>query len=163
MEENIRRHISRQNLKNHNIFYEPEVYNPKDALIQFAFQTLPDHVDAVREALLTFESIVPREWENHLREEYEELKIAGRAEDIGPAWTHHPPPSALVREKRYERDIQEHSVEWKAAHENLKCSESVAKRAHELLADLEAEWNHFWRARVFKVFSDEAHVRPELR
>ena len=50
--------ISRLNLRLHGIHYEPEVYRVHDA----SQQALLDHIDAVREGVLSFESTIPQEW-----------------------------------------------------------------------------------------------------
>jgi hypothetical protein len=155
-QDDTKKDISRFNLQLHGIYYEPEVYQVHDVFTQSTIPTLPDHVDAVREALLSFESTIPEVWEKDLREEFAEF---GRT-DIGPAWNLHPQSSAFIRGKHYERDLREHSADWKTAHENLLRFEKVAKRARGLLKDLETGWNLFWRSEIFTLYSDETRSQP---
>jgi hypothetical protein len=63
------RDISPENLIIHGITYESDVYPVHDVSGQSTTQSLPDHVIAVGEALLSFENIIPQGWENHLRKE----------------------------------------------------------------------------------------------
>ena len=151
--------IRRSNLELHGIVYEPDVYQVHDLFPQSTSRAFPDQVDAVREALLSFENTIPQEWEEDLREDFAKF---GKA-DIDPAWTHHPPSSAFIRGKHYERHLRERSADWTTAHEDLKCFEKIAKRARDLLDALEPEWNFFWRSEVFTLFSDKASKQSGFR
>lgn len=147
--ENLKGDISRLNLQCHDIYYHDGTgIDP----------ILPDHVDAVREGLLTMENIVVGSWERHLHEECNKYDEA----DMGSSWTSSPPRSAFVQEERHHLDRGEHSAEWVLADTGLVGSHEVAKVARNRLRDSEAEWNLFWREHVFRAFSDEASKQPRF-
>lgn len=145
--------ISRENLELHRIFYHPCVYQVPYTCGQATKFALPEHVDAVRDALLSFDKIIPEDWEEHL---YENFAHFG-SKAPGPAWTHQPPESAFIPLKTYERNRPERSIEWTKADKNLKGFEVLAKYAQGLLQDAESEWDRFWRSRIFMSFTDEAY------
>ncbi|KAF1940462.1 hypothetical protein EJ02DRAFT_513093 [Clathrospora elynae] len=145
--------ISRRNLQRHGIRYEEHVYQVPDVSTQSTSRPLPDHVDAVREALLSFEGTLAEEWKKDLREELDNFKDP---DDLGPTWTHLPPDAAFIRVHHYERAFQERNTENNIAHENLKWSQEIAICARQLLEEPEPEWNHFWRTKVFLQFDDKA-------
>jgi hypothetical protein len=145
--------IRKRNLQMHNIWYTEDVFTKSIS------QALPDHVDAIRESLLLFESIVPDEWQKDLRNELDSVGTA----DLGPAWTHHPPESAIIHMKHHQRAFQERSVEHKSAHNNLTSFQEISKRADRLLKDSESEWNFFWRRDMFMLFNDEAQKQPGFK
>ena len=145
--------ISRTALRNCGIRYDENVYQVPHASSRSTSRSLPDHVDAVREALLSFESIIPEEWKQDLSQELDEFKDAN---NLGPAWAHKPQTTTFIHVQHNERAFQERSAEHIIAHENLKWSHKTAKRARQLLEESEAEWSFFWRSEVFLLFSDEA-------
>jgi hypothetical protein len=144
----VKRDISRKNLENHGIYYDDETYRTP--------YILPEHVDAVREILLSFEDLVPAGgWQTTLQEEakkYEEGSVAPQAL--------HPPPSSVVPLKSYELDRNERSPKWIAAFQNLESCEKVAETARNLKADSEDGWVLFWRSNTFTVVSEKAREQP---
>jgi hypothetical protein len=139
--------ISRVNLIRHEIYYQPDVYHANPENIQPTIHALPDHIDAVRDGLLSMEKILPEDCDATLREE-----VTNRGSvDIGPDWCLHPQRSAFIRGKHHERVLQQ-----SASHDNLRFCEQVAERAQEILEDSEDEWTFFWRSEIFRLFSDEA-------
>jgi hypothetical protein len=145
--------ITRGNLVCHGISYDPRVYRPDKASTHASTLTLPDHVDAIREALLSFDRTIPEEWEEDLRDEFKKYE----EENFCSTWTHQPPDSAFIRLTKRQRNRPDRSADWTKADENFKRFETVVKRVHELLEDAEAEWNVFWRSKVFMPFSDEVY------
>jgi hypothetical protein len=144
--------ISRKALKCHDIHYEEGIYQAPDVTAQSTNRSLPDHVDAVREALLSFDGTIPQEWKKDLRDELAELGDV----DFGPTWTHHPPRAAFIRVQHNERAFRERSVEHEIAHKNLKWYQEISKRARQLLEEPEPEWSFFWRSEVFLQFNDKS-------
>lgn len=144
--------ISRQTLRCHNIHYEEAVYQVPDICTQPTHPSLPDHVDAVREALLSFDNTIPEGWKEDLHNELAKYQD----DDLGPTWTHHPQDDVFIPLQHHERNFQERSPQHQTAHNNMKCFQEIANRARELLNEPEAEWNFFWRTGVFESFNDEA-------
>jgi hypothetical protein len=144
----VKRNISRNNLENHGIYYDDEFYRTP--------YILPEHVDAVREMLLSFEDLVPAGgWQTTLQEEakkYENSSVAPQAL--------HPPVSSVVLCKSYELDRNERSPKWIAAFQNLESCEQVAETARNLKADSEDGWVLFWRSNTFTVASEKAREQP---
>ncbi|OAL43945.1 hypothetical protein IQ07DRAFT_260579 [Pyrenochaeta sp. DS3sAY3a] len=145
--------ISRKNLRRHGIYYEPNVYQGNHENTGSTAHSLPDHVDAVRDGLLLMEKILPEDCNATLLEDFDEFGSA----DIGPDWCLRPPPAALVRGTHYERMRQE-----SASHDNLKSCEKIVERAKNITTNSEAEWSHFWRRHMFKLFSDDAPEHSSL-
>ncbi|KAH7395366.1 hypothetical protein DE146DRAFT_659883 [Phaeosphaeria sp. MPI-PUGE-AT-0046c] len=144
--------ISRQTLRCHEIHYEEDVYQAPDIPTQPTHPSLPDHVDAVREALLSFENTIPEGWKKHLHDELAKYQD----DDLGPTWTHHPQDAVFIPLQHYERSFQERSAEHNTAHKNMKRFQEIANRARELLKEPEPEWSFFWRSDVFLSFNAEA-------
>jgi hypothetical protein len=157
--DDLKRDISRRNLELHRIYYEPEVYQVHTGSTQSTSHALPNHVDAVREILLSFESTIPQVFEKDLSKEFEKFWSA----DIGPAWTHRPQSSAFIGVTHAQHVSGKHSTDWETAYKNVECCGEAAKDARHLLEDPEAECNFFWRREVFTRFSDEARKQPGLR
>ena len=151
--------ISRDNLLRLGIFFEPVVYEIHYVSTLPGKFIIPNHVVAIREGLLVMENIVPRGWENHLRNEFAQFGTPG----IGPVQSHHPQSSAFLSEKQYELDLQQRSKEWETANETFKRWEKVAERARKLCEDPEAEWNFFWRSEIFMLFSEEARMQAGFK
>jgi hypothetical protein len=149
--------ISRENLARHGIIYDPRVYQVPKASAQSTSFALPDHIDAVREALLEFDNTIPEDWKEYLCEDFTQFVEQFGRETLGPAWSHQPPTSAFIPLKLYERNRLERSSDWTKADENIKRFEAVAKSAQGLLEDAEQEWNRFWRSSIFMSFTDEAY------
>jgi hypothetical protein len=141
------RNITRYTLRCHDIHYEENVYQNPDLSTQSTSRLLPDHVDAVREALLSFESIIPVEWEKDLSEE------STKFEDVA---TYPPQKAAFIRMQHNERAFQERSTEHNIAHKNMQRFQQVARRAQQLLEEPEPEWSYFWRSEIFLIFNNEA-------
>jgi hypothetical protein len=150
--------IGRHALQLHNIYYNEEIYQAPGVSTPSTDGPLPDHVDAVREALLSFDGTIPEEWEKDLREELDEFGDA----DCGPTWAHYPQDVAFIHVQHNERAFQERSAEHIIAHNNLKWFQATAKRARQLLEEPEPEWSLFWRSEVFMLFSDEARKRFQV-
>jgi hypothetical protein len=162
----VKRSITRQNLEKHGVYYHPEVEQP-------SFD-LPEHVDAVREILLTFDNTVPKGallfkagWEATLQDEayeYEQKRLNSKtaesisADDIGEALS--PPPSAVVPIRHHEADRNDRSLAWRTAENNMKSCHEVATRAGQLGADAEEGWTQFWRRHTFTITSEKAREQP---
>lgn len=146
--------ISRKNLKRHKIYYEPSVYESSHRKTQSVAYTLPDHVDALRDGLLSLEKILPKDCDAILREELVEHGDA----DIGPDWCLDPQPHAFITLGYFER-LQQNS----ASHDNLRLCEQLSRRAQEIHEDSEPEWTLFWRSKIFTLFSDEAREQSGFR
>jgi hypothetical protein len=146
--------ISRKNLGEHGVFYNESVY-----LSQY---DIPEHVDAVREILLSFESTVPQGgWETTLQEEaakYKTNQDHGPEEVIEVALL--PPELSLVPVKHHEIDREDRSPEWRAAVENLRNCEKVAELARHLDAHAENGWQGFWERHTFTVANEKVHNHP---
>ncbi|KAF2702903.1 hypothetical protein K504DRAFT_495952 [Pleomassaria siparia CBS 279.74] len=142
---------TREGLKQYNIFYYEDVHVDKqdnDGPFRFRSYTLPDHVDAVRETLLTFENLIPKARGLDLDREFKEQKL----DDFGANWSLQPPPSALLRDEAY------HLSNIHEARKNLdeiKAHEQVAKDAHRLPADSGSEWQLFWKGKIFRNFHED--------
>ncbi|KAF1845079.1 uncharacterized protein K460DRAFT_365983 [Cucurbitaria berberidis CBS 394.84] len=151
--------ITRETLRLHDIHYDEEVYRGRDELTLTQRPDaviLPDHVEAVREALLTFEGLVPHNWERHLLDEF----VEHGSEGIGPSWNLQPPGSAIIPKKAYEFGLRSSDFSWAPAHNALKDDEKLAETARQMLADAESGWKLFWRSKLFRNFSDEACKQP---
>jgi hypothetical protein len=151
--------ISRRALKRHDIRYEKTVYQDPSLSTHSTSRPLPDHVDAVREALLSFEDTIPAAWKRDLRKELT------KCDDVAtyPEWTQVPPKAAFVRRQHNERILHEASTEHDKAHKNVQRSQQVAKRAKQMFAEAEPEWSHFWRSEVFLLFNVEAKEQSGLQ
>jgi hypothetical protein len=158
-EDDPKRDISRRNLELHGIYYEPEVYKVHDGFTQSTSYALSNHVDAVREVLLSFENTIPEVFETDISKEFEKFGAA----DIGPAWTQRPQSSAYIRANYAQHASGKRSTNWETAYKNVECCGEAAENAQRLLEDPEAEWNLFWRKEVFTLFSDEARKQPGLK
>jgi hypothetical protein len=141
--------ISQKNLNLHNIFYEADVFRPPCVL--------PRHVDAVREALLSFDHIVPDEtgWKETFEEEY----MAYKPFSVSPE-TALPPNASFIPVAGYEKDFNDRSPQWRTAYNNMKRCVDVAKTARELEADMEEGWTNFWRRSTFHVVSETTKHQP---
>ncbi|KAF2032460.1 hypothetical protein EK21DRAFT_87062 [Setomelanomma holmii] len=154
----IKKNISPWNLAQHGITYESDVYLVHDIPTSPNTRTLPGHIHAVGESLLSFEHIIPREWERDLRNESADFQH----ENLAPDWAKHPPTSAFVDRELFERETGEHSPEWRVAHDDLKRCKSAAKEARRLNGNLEPEWSLFWRTQVFELFDNQLRRQPAL-
>jgi len=140
--------ISRNNLQKHGIYYYEEVLYP--------YLELPEHVEAVREILLSIEVNVPDGgWGDTLREEPEVY----RYHELHPEALN-PPDSPSIITTAHEKGLGIRSPEWHAAYEDLESSEKVAKLARGLEADSEEGWVHFWRSNIFTIVGDRTHNQP---
>ena len=146
--------ISRKNLEEHGVFY--------DETVSRSHYNIPEHVDAVREILLSFESIIPQVgWEKTLQTEaaeYETNPEYGPEEVIEGALRH--PKSSLIPVKHHETDRIDRSPEWRDAFENLKSCEKVAELARRLDAAAENGWQGFWERHTFTVASEMVYNHP---
>lgn len=143
-----KREITRQNLKAHNIFFEPETLRPP--------YKLPEYVDVVRETLLTFVNIIPEGgWQETLQREVN--RCDPNAFDIQAL---HPPASSLVPVTPQERDKNIKGPQWLAADENLESCGLIAEEAERLYRDAEKGWEHFWRSKTFAVVDEKARKLP---
>ncbi|KAH7078108.1 hypothetical protein BKA63DRAFT_602099 [Paraphoma chrysanthemicola] len=146
------RDISRSNLEIHGITFDTRIFPIHESQKQSATRSLPEHIAAVGEALLTFENIIPQGWERHL--EKEATTFNNESPDL--------PGSAFVSEEQFEIDLGEHSQEWLLAHQNLKYCNKVAKDAQKLIGNQEPEWSLFWRNEVFVLFNTQIRKQREL-
>lgn len=151
--------INRRTLRCHGIEYEEDVYQVPDISAQPPYPSLPDHVDAVREALLSFENTVPEEWKSYLQKEPAKYKD----EDLGPTWCQYPQDADYIPLQHNELPFQQRSAEHVTAHKNMNRSQEIAKRAGRLLEEPEPEWSLFWRSRVFLLFDDEAREQSSFQ
>lgn len=151
--------INRLTLRCHGIQYEADVYQVPDIFAQPTSSPLPDHVDAVREALLSFENTVPEEWKEDLQDELAKYKDG----DLGPTWSHYPQDADFIPLRHNERKFQKRSAEHVTAHNNMIRFQEIAKRAGQLLQEPEPEWSFFWRSEVFLLFNDEARKQSSFQ
>ncbi|KAH8725392.1 hypothetical protein GQ44DRAFT_707019 [Phaeosphaeriaceae sp. PMI808] len=143
-----KRDISRQTLESHGVFYNADVYSPP--------YILPEHVDAVRETLLSFEGIIPEGgWIETLLGEVKKYGSDGIGIEASL-----PLDISFVPIEAYEAHSQEKSPQWHAAFENLKSCRKIAEIARELRADSEDGWMHFWRSHSFTLVSSRARDQP---
>ncbi|KAF2108146.1 hypothetical protein BDV96DRAFT_653041 [Lophiotrema nucula] len=151
-----KQNITRQNLQEHGMRYDAQVYPGLDEPTQSTRPyTVPDHIEAVREALLYFDNIIPPgNWTKHLQNEFKQYG----SEEIGPLSNLQPPESATIVLKVYENE-GDHAA-CQAARVKLKENEEAAEEARRLLIDLESGWKHIWRERVFKLASNDSCMQP---
>ncbi|KAF5844547.1 hypothetical protein GGP41_007569 [Bipolaris sorokiniana] len=148
------RDISRADLRLHNIYYKPNVYQANYADTQNASRKFPEHVDAVREGLLFMEEMLPDDCKKVLEKE----QVAYGDVCIGPRWCLCPPENAFVHVKHYER-IQGQSKSF----EILKDCENIAESARKIAGNSVEEWVMFWKSKIFIPFSDEALQQSGFR
>jgi hypothetical protein len=141
--------ISQPNLNHHNIFYDADVFRPPCIL--------PGHVDAVREALLCFDNIVPggNGWKKTFQDEH--TKHEPRNINLHSAL---PPDASFIPVAGYEEELNERSPQWRIAYDNMKSCVEVAKSARKLEADMEDGWTNFWRSNTFTVVSETTKHQP---
>jgi hypothetical protein len=144
------RDISRNALERHGIYYDEKVSEEPGFF--------PDHVDAVRDALLSFDGSIPDEWQDCFFGEFDEFGDAS----VGPAWTHQPPDAAFIRIQNYERRL-ERTEEYKIAVKTLEGLHKIAKSARQLEDEPEPEWSSFWTRHVFRQFNDTAEHYPGFK
>jgi hypothetical protein len=146
-----KKNITRKNLANHNIFYDADVCRPPCVL--------PGHVDAVREALLSFNNIVPggKGWKKTFQDELNEHKDLISLESADSAL---PPDASFIPVAGYQEDLNERSPQWHTAHINMKSCVEVTQSAWELEADMEDGWTYFWRQNTFTVVSETTKSQP---
>ena len=148
LEHKKKRDISRENLEAHRIFYNDQV--------ECSSRNLPEHVDAVRETLLSFENIVPSgRWQTTLRKEAEKY---GSEQICAEAL--HPTAFSLVLLESHEVDRPRNNPLWNRAFENLCDCQEVAKEAQGLSIDAEDGWTLFWRNNTFTLASQKARKHP---
>jgi hypothetical protein len=142
--------ISRKALERHGIYYNETVSEE--------YHFFPDHVDAVRDALLSFEESIPDEWEDYLLGEFDDFGDVS----VGPAWTHQPPDAAFIRVQDYERRL-ERTTEYKSAVKTLEGLQKIAKGVRQLVHEQEPEWSSFWTKHVFHQFNDTSEHYPGFK
>ena len=145
------RDISRTNLLLHGISYEPNWDKDHDADEHSSSGMLPDHVEAVREGLLSFENIIPNTWKKDLLDEF--ASCAGQ--NLRESCTSLPRHSSFIHLKRHEEADGDYSGVWRRANKNPKHDEIVAKKAQKQLEKAEPEWTLFFRRHVFTQSDDE--------
>jgi hypothetical protein len=144
--------ISRKNLESHGVYYIEDLYRPPYIL-------LPEHVDAVREVLLSFNGTVPGGgWIKTLRLEAQEY-LSDQDHDIGPEALL-PPDNSMISTEHYETDLNDRSPEWLLAYENMKSCRKVAKIARGLGRESENGWVDFWCSHTFNTASKKAREQP---
>ena len=125
--------ISRENLKRHGIIYDEEVYScdyEDDNESSNLGSSLSDHVEALREALLSFSSIITDDWKELFDNEIEQYagEILEKQEYLQPS------AAAYFTPRRYE--LRSPSQQSTAARENnehcKRIAESARKRARKL-------------------------------
>lgn len=150
--------ISKDNLERHGIIYDEKVYtrnqeDPKASDSQDS--NLPDHVDALREALLAFAGIIPEDWKEIFDDEFEQY---GRVIDEKEYLL--PPAEAYFTPLRYE--LRNPTPRSTAAHENNERCEKIAIAARKRAKEAEAGWTHFLRKKIFRDFDEEKNSRTEI-
>lgn len=147
--------ISRENLQRHGIIYDENTYLPDDPNAT-SEDRLPDHVDALREALLSLSSVIHEDWKEIFDEEFEQHDNA-----MGE-WTEQlqPPESAYFTPRRYE--LRNPSQESKTAHANNENCKNIAKAARKRAIELETGWSFFHRKNIFGDFDEVDHSRTEI-
>lgn len=146
--------VSRRDLALHRIFFF-EDFSREDE--QQYHSPLPDHVGAVREALLMFNELLPPDLESRFEKEVAEI----RSGDRDDSWMLRPPNTAYIpSEPSFDHDAWCNQVE--AAKSRLEKDVEVAEAARKLRNNAaETEWNDFWRSTVFAPFSNEAKQNPK--
>lgn len=164
-----KRELSREILKSHRIhFDENYVYDPENP----QSEQLPEHVDAVRQALLSFEcSVVGGRWKQHFENEatkYAPEKVASNPQEnlasdaheeavsevLMPKEARLPEDSFQVPLKGWETDNEKDNPEWNAVKVSLQKCGKVAEHARTLDASPEDRWTYFWRDIAFKYVSE---------
>jgi hypothetical protein len=154
--------ITREHLKLHNIFYHEYAHIDRSnsqahGTSQAKAIILPDHVDTVRQALLTFVNLIPPVWQPDLNEELREHRLESAGLDLSLQ----PPPEAFIRSKNYE--LWDPSEKSFVAHEKLKSHERLAKAARKMMHEGNTGWRSFWKEDVFKRYNEEFYGRPGYR
>ena len=143
------RKLSRSILESHGIFYDPKLYCFRDI-------TLPDHVDAVKEMLLSFEKILPDgSWKIFLEQELQQY-----GSDEFNHESLQPQASSWITSKVYETEFKPPNGERKIAHKNLLHCEKIAVKARRLDTSSENSWEKFWRETTFTHESEKSRERP---
>jgi hypothetical protein len=148
--------ISRENLERHGIVYNEKVYagDHQDAFSNLG-SSLPGHVDALREALLAFSSIIPDDWKEVFDDEFKQYDSEILEKDCLQ-----PSTAAYLTRQRYE--LRRSSPESKAAHKNNERCKKIAEAARKRAKEAEAGWTHFLRKNVFGDFDEENDSRTEI-
>jgi hypothetical protein len=151
--------ISRENLERHGIVYDEKVYacdHQEDNAFSNLGSSIPDHVDALREALLEFSSIIPDDWKEIFDDEFKQYgsKISEEKDRLQPSAT------AYFTLQRYE--LRRPSPQSTAAHENNERCKKIAEAARKRAKEAEAGWTHFLRTNVFGDFDGENNSRTEI-
>jgi hypothetical protein len=147
--------IGRENLERHRIIYDEQTYLSDDSNAT-PEDRLPDHVDALREALLSLSSVIPDDWKETFDKELEHYgdAIIGLIEHLQP------PESAYFTPPRYElRNPSQQSI---TAHENNEKCKKIAEAARNRAKEAEAGWTAFHRKHIFGDFDEEDHSRTEI-
>ncbi|KAL9087713.1 MAG: hypothetical protein Q9165_006480, partial [Trypethelium subeluteriae] len=177
--------ISRRNLERHGIIYHEKVYicddrvedqsedsATTDAESDCVESGLPSHVNALREALLTFSDIIPEDWRELFDDESKQYS-SGFDEEQGTGWNAskkrtqidevesvQPPAAAYFTSRRYE--LRWPSPQSTVAHENNERCKKIADAARKRAKEAEAAWAHFLRRRIFRDFDEENNSRTEI-
>jgi hypothetical protein len=147
--------ISRKNLQRHGIIYDEDTYSSDDPNTT-PEDRLPDHVDALREALVSLSSLIPDDWKELFDDEHEHYDntIEGRIEHLQP------PESAYFTPRRYE--FRNPSQESMTAHANNKKCKEIAEKARKGAKEAETGWTHFHRKHIFRDFDEDDHSKTEI-
>ena len=150
--------ISRENLKRHGIIYDETVYtcdHVDDNMTGNLNSSLPDHVDALREALLNFSGIIPSKWEVLFDDEFAQYdgKIFEK-ECIKP------PATAYFPQRTFELRSQRQRLT--KADENMESCKEIADAARRRTKEAESGWNSFLRKKIFGDFDEGNKLRTEI-
>ena len=147
--------ISRENLQRHGIIYDENTYLSDDPNAT-PEDRLPNHVDALREALLSLSSLIPDDWKELFDDEHEHY------DNTLGEWVEHlqPPESAYFTPRRYE--LRNPSQESMTAHANNEKCKLIAEKARKGAKEAEAGWSHFHRKHIFGDFDEDGRSRTEI-
>lgn len=135
--------IGQENLAKHGISYDQDVYtcgHKDDNISSNPRSTLPDHVDALREALLAFSNTILDYWRETLDDE---VKQHGGM--VPEQECLHPPDAAHFTSPRYE--LRSQGQQSTAANDNTLQCRAIAEAARKQANEIEDGWNHFYRAK----------------
>lgn len=150
--------ISRENLERHRIIYDEEAYTcdcAGDNASSNVRSSLPDHVNALREALLAFSDIIPDDWKETFDAEF--LKYRG---DISEQECLQPSAAAYFTPPRYK--LRNPTPQATAADRNIETCQDIAAAARKRAKEVESGWTHFLRRYIFGDFDEENNSRTEI-
>ncbi len=150
--------ITRKNLELHEIYYN-------DEFDRLQFHKLPEHVDIVRETLLSFDACLPgsiRLTGGYKQTLHQEFTLHKRANNLANnlGLDIQPPDKAWIKPQPHESMREDRTPEWNAAKIDLDQCVKVATYVRRLKAESENTWNTFWQANIFTKTSERFRELP---